>query len=370
MTSELNSLIIIIIYGSLTILSFLTLANPLKVNKKANFWFGIFIFLWATFWIEEIVQLVFIDTICDSLAMFVSFVQYFTPIIFYFSVLFFTNPNYKFKIHDLKYLFLPIIYLTVLIAQKYCYKEYSGTLTLILSGLILVQALLYTTLSYLKIRKHKKKIVLFASNIKGIDLCWLEYIIFIVLIISIVVSIYNIFFKLSALNLFMNSFFLITVFFVSYYSMKQKEIFPLDEEDRNDIIAINDGEHLTEMRRKIIPDEELATLKSQLNQLMQNQKPYLDSELNLIKLSQILNLTPHQLSYLINYGFNENFFHFINRYRVEKAKELLKAEKLNKYSILGIAYESGFNSKTSFNTTFKKMTNQTPSEFKKKSSDS
>jgi AraC-like DNA-binding protein len=152
--------------------------------------------------------------------------------------------------------------------------------------------------------------------------------------------------------------------------MKQKEIFPLDEEDRNDIIAINDGEHLTEMRRKIIPDEELATLKSQLNQLMQNQKPYLDSELNLIKLSQILNLTPHQLSYLINYGFNENFFHFINRYRVEKAKELLKAEKLNKYSILGIAYESGFNSKTSFNTTFKKMTNQTPSEFKKKSSDS
>ncbi|MFA5325921.1 MAG: AraC family transcriptional regulator [Bacteroidales bacterium] len=368
MTNELNSLIVVIIYGSLTMLSFLTLANPLKVNKKANFWFGIFTFLWATFWIEEIVQLVFTNTIGDSLAMCVSFVQYFTPIIFYFSVLFFTNPNYKFKIYDLKYLFLPIIYLAVLIAQKYYYKE--NSITLILSGLILIQTLLYTTLSYIKIRRHKKKIVLFASNIKGIDLNWLEYIIFIVLIISIVVGIYNIFFKLSALNLFMNSFFLITVFFVSYYSMKQKEIFPLNKEHRNEIIAINEEEHAIEMKRKIIPDEELGILKSQLDQLMQNQKPYLDSELNLIKLSQILNITPHQLSYLLNYGFNENFFHFINKYRVEMAKAMLKTKKLNKYSILGIAYESGFNSKTSFNTTFKKMTNQTPSEFKKKSSDS
>jgi AraC-like DNA-binding protein len=77
-----------------------------------------------------------------------------------------------------------------------------------------------------------------------------------------------------------------------------------------------------------------------------------------------MNITSHQLSYVINTGFNENFFRFINQYRVEKAKELLLLEEMNRLSILGIAFESGFNSKTSFNTTFKKFTGQTPSAFK------
>jgi AraC-like DNA-binding protein len=72
------------------------------------------------------------------------------------------------------------------------------------------------------------------------------------------------------------------------------------------------------------------------------------------------------MSYLINSGFGENFFQFINKYRVERAKELLNIDKLSKYSILGIAFESGFNSKTTFNTTFKKFTNQTPSEYLKR----
>jgi len=100
---------------------------------------------------------------------------------------------------------------------------------------------------------------------------------------------------------------------------------------------------------------------------MDHQKPYLDSELNLIKLAELIGITPHQLSYIVNTGFNENFFQYINTYRVEKAKELLLQEEMNKLSVLGIAFESGFNSKTSFNTTFKKITGQTPTEFKKRS---
>ncbi|RTZ46849.1 AraC family transcriptional regulator [Chryseobacterium arthrosphaerae] len=58
------------------------------------------------------------------------------------------------------------------------------------------------------------------------------------------------------------------------------------------------------------------------------------------------------------YRFEKNFFQYVNEFRVEQAKKLLK-ETNSKLSILGIAYESGFNSKTSFNTTFKKLTGQT-----------
>ncbi|MEF9477974.1 helix-turn-helix domain-containing protein [Chryseobacterium sp. 1B4] len=97
---------------------------------------------------------------------------------------------------------------------------------------------------------------------------------------------------------------------------------------------------------------------------MEIQKPYLDSELNLIRLAEMLSVSTHHLSYVINTGFGKNFFQYVNEYRIDHAKKLLK-EPDSKLSILGIAYESGFNSKTSFNTTFKKVTGQTPSEFKK-----
>lgn len=97
---------------------------------------------------------------------------------------------------------------------------------------------------------------------------------------------------------------------------------------------------------------------------METRKPYLDSELNLIRLAEMLSVSTHHLSYVINTGFEKNFFQYVNEFRVEQAKKLLK-ETNSKLSILGIAYESGFNSKTSFNTTFKKLTGQTPSEFRK-----
>ncbi|WP_051887248.1 helix-turn-helix domain-containing protein [Chryseobacterium piperi] len=91
--------------------------------------------------------------------------------------------------------------------------------------------------------------------------------------------------------------------------------------------------------------------------------------LNVLKLSDIIQIDAHQLSYLLNTGFNENFFHFVNKYRVQHAKELLLDDSQKKLSMVGIAFESGFNSKTAFNTIFKKMTQMTPSEFKKKHPD-
>jgi AraC-like DNA-binding protein len=147
----------------------------------------------------------------------------------------------------------------------------------------------------------------------------------------------------------------------------QREIFPLDEKQLKEIIDIETVQ-TSELKRKLISDSDLLKFKARLSELMENQKPYLDSELNLIKLAELIDMTPHQLSYVVNTGFNANFFGYINTYRVEKAKELLLQEEMNKLSVLGIAFESGFNSKTSFNTTFKKITGQTPSEFKKRSS--
>ena len=367
--NELNTLIVILNYGSLILLSFITLSNPLKVNRKANYWFGAFLFLWSTFWLDEILNYTGIYNVIQHFSGLVYLIQFFTPVVFYISIIYFTNPNFKFQAADLKYLLLPVFYSILLLLQQSANEENQNFFKLVSLGLILVQVILYTTLAYIKITKHQKRIMSFASNANEIDLSWLKYIIFSIFLLSIVITLYNIFFNSLTLNAFINLFLLIIILIVSYNSIKQKEIYPLDENQRKEIIQINEEEQSGESRRKIVPDSELESLKLKLKELMKLQKPYLDSELNLIKLSELINMTPHHLSYVINTGFNENFFSFINTYRVEMAKELLVKEKMNKLSMLGIAFESGFNSKTSFNTTFKKITGQTPSDFRKRSSD-
>jgi len=367
-SNGINTFVVILIYGSLILLSFLAAVNPLKVNKKANYWFGAFLFLWSTFWSDEIALYIGFNEVIHNFIIPVHFIQFFTPIVFYFSIIFYTNPDYRFRMADLKYLIMPVLYLILLLLLQTPDEENQKFFQFFSLGLILAQVILYTILSYLEIRKHKKKILSFASNTVEIDLSWLEYIISSILLLSLVLTLYNILFNALPLNVFINSFLLVVIFFIAYNSLKQKEIFPLDENLRKEIISLEDEAQTTELKKKIIPDSDLIRFKTKLIEFINNQKPYLDSELNLIKLAELIDMTPHQLSYIINTGFNENFFQFINTYRVEKAKELLAKEEMNKLSILGIAFESGFNSKTSFNTTFKKITGQTPSEFKKRSS--
>ncbi|MCD9615411.1 helix-turn-helix domain-containing protein [Chryseobacterium gleum] len=360
-TSELNSFIVILIYGSLVLLSLLKLANPLKVNHKANFWFGIFLFLWSTFWIDEVFFLITGSIVEFHSLFWVKCIQFFTPIVFYFSVLFYTNPSFTFKITDVKFLLLPAAFLGCLMMVKLGYETPFQYISIIL---ILIQAFFYTLLSYITIRKHQRKIQQFSSNTEGINLNWLEYIILVMLIVNIIYIIYNLFYDPKSLNFFINTVFLLVIYWVGYYSMKQREIYPLEEKQREELISINEDSGSEEVKRKLISDEELLRIKISLQTLMEVQKPYLDSELNLIRLAEMLSVSTHHLSYVINTGFGKNFFQYVNEYRVDYAKKLLK-EPDSKLSILGIAYESGFNSKTSFNTTFKKITGQTPSEFKK-----
>jgi AraC-like DNA-binding protein len=96
-------------------------------------------------------------------------------------------------------------------------------------------------------------------------------------------------------------------------------------------------------------------------------KPYLNPELTLDQLASQLSLRPRVLSKVINEELGQNFYDFINRNRIEEASLLLNNPKDRKITVLEVLYEVGFNSKSSFNTLFKKYTGLTPSEFKKKS---
>ncbi|MEP7319671.1 MAG: helix-turn-helix domain-containing protein [Panacibacter sp.] len=102
-----------------------------------------------------------------------------------------------------------------------------------------------------------------------------------------------------------------------------------------------------------------------LIELMQNRKPWLEPELTVDTLAQQISMRPKELSRLINENLHQNFFDFINRYRIDEAKRLLTNPADKKITVLEVLYEVGFNSKSSFNTLFKKYTGITPSEFKK-----
>lgn len=102
-----------------------------------------------------------------------------------------------------------------------------------------------------------------------------------------------------------------------------------------------------------------------LQSYMIQNKPHLEPELTLAQLSEQIKIPNHYLSQVINEKLNINFLDFINKYRVEEAKEKLTDPKLSHYTILSIAYEAGFNAKSTFYAVFKKYTGMTPSQYRK-----
>ncbi|WP_431158056.1 helix-turn-helix domain-containing protein [Winogradskyella poriferorum] len=120
----------------------------------------------------------------------------------------------------------------------------------------------------------------------------------------------------------------------------------------------------SDMEVKSISEDDIQIVKS----LMEVEKAYLNSDLNLSDLAKMANMSRAQLSETINSGFNKNFNDFVNEYRVNAFKNMLKEDKHKQLSLLGIAEECGFNSKATFNRVFKKITNYSPTEYLKSQS--
>jgi len=100
-----------------------------------------------------------------------------------------------------------------------------------------------------------------------------------------------------------------------------------------------------------------------MNQIMENNRPYLDSEFNLSSFSQECQIPTHVISETLNGLMNQSFNDYINNYRVEEFKRLSQKEAYKNFTILAMAFESGFKSKATFNAAFKKITGITPSQF-------
>ncbi len=104
---------------------------------------------------------------------------------------------------------------------------------------------------------------------------------------------------------------------------------------------------------------------SKLQQFMMAEKPYLNPSLTIQDISNTIQIPTRELSILINHHLNQHFYDFVNSYRIEQAMEILKDTTKSKVTILEILYQVGFNSKSSFNTAFKKHTGYTATDYRK-----
>jgi len=159
-------------------------------------------------------------------------------------------------------------------------------------------------------------------------------------------------------------------------SLKKTPILPISKaapivrDLKDDKRYMQFGKHkssIVQSKKKDLLDEKSMKLFGEkLNDYLEKEKPYLDANLSLRSLAEQIDIQPNQLSWLINNSFGKNFNELINHYRIEMFKKISKDPKNNNLTIEGLAYESGFNSKTVFYTYFKKETGLTPKQFLKK----
>jgi YesN/AraC family two-component response regulator len=116
-------------------------------------------------------------------------------------------------------------------------------------------------------------------------------------------------------------------------------------------------------KHKVQSEQRDSLIIERLLDLMKDEKPYKNEDLNLTILSSFLFVTSHELSRILNVHFHQNFNVFINDYRIKEAKKFL--EENPEMSILDVVYETGFRTKSSFYQNFVKKTGISPGQFKK-----
>lgn len=166
------------------------------------------------------------------------------------------------------------------------------------------------------------------------------------------------------LNAVVKTAYVVFIFLLGFYGLRQRNVF-LEELtiDRHEKANRRRGDQ-SKSRVSTLGDEG-ASYVIKLLQYLETEQPYLYPNLKLLDVALALDIAPHVLSCVINEKFHKNFLAFINGYRVEHAKNMLIACRFSNKTILAIAYDCGFNSKSSFNRVFKEQTGLTPTMFLK-----
>lgn len=258
------------------------------------------------------------------------------------------------------------------------YIEWPGVLEITYPIYMIVagtQFTVYLFLSFKLLFAHTKNVTHFFSYRENITLAWLRNF----LLFNVVIWVCGAFFYTAIIQSdvkieqYLDYFFVFSVLFIFYLGtmgLLQQRIYSSDEalskepsplEDSNNIASTPDGKY----KKSAVTEEMSARILKRLTETMQEEKPYLNNTLTLPDLAEMVRTAPNYLSQVINEQLQMNFFDYVNSYRIETAKNLIINPLPHTLTILDIAMESAFNSKSAFYSAFKKQVGITPAAFKK-----
>ena len=229
----------------------------------------------------------------------------------------------------------------------------------------------YVIVSLVLVRTHEKKIKDNFSNIEKISLLQAKRILYLFLGVLLVALIsfflgYRFSYSFSVSNNIIGFFVGILIYALAYSTWKTNSIQTKEMVDEK-LLKAKEVQNDSKSKGRtvfILSNDQLNKFKTRLEQAIEEEKVFTENELSLAELSKKIDIQPYQLSELISRVYGESFFDFINRNRIEEIKLRLLDSNSDSFSLLGIAMDCGFNSKSSFNTAFKKFTGQTPSEYR------
>lgn len=310
-----------------------------------------------------------VNLICFGLVLLIG------PLLYFYIESIFTTKrklSIKDKLHFLIYPTFWVLCLGSLITNEFIEEKHEKIQWVIFSEsynlfywfetLVFIGYIIYAIFRYYTFRN------ILINNFSAIDeklLAWTKKLLFgilIVMIVDVLSSTIEIFIKnkWSDEGYITIVTYILLLVYLAYYGTYKSNIF-IPEQMLNSTIDII-HEKIEIQKGDRCSNEFLEFEKTFFN-IVETQCPYLDPELNLHSLADCLGITDKKLSTFLNQHLNTTFYVFINKKRVEAVKKKLLTEDLKDYSIMGIAFDCGFKSKSSFNRIFKNETGQSPTQF-------
>lgn len=243
--------------------------------------------------------------------------------------------------------------------------QYSATISIVVWMLIVVQYGFYWAATVRIIHRNISLVESEFSNIEGKTLSWLTIFLH-VFGILLILFVGTVIFALhsshySEVDTIVSFGLSCAIFVLGYEGLFQEEIFSTSSE----IVDVTEAK-VKQISEREEDEERAAKIAEDIVAYFEGKKPYLDDGLTLTKLAEQIGVTRNQLSAVINNRFESNFYNFVNKYRVEEVKRLMTDPKNKDFTILSLAFQAGFPSKSSFQDVFKRFTGLTPTEYQRK----
>lgn len=242
--------------------------------------------------------------------------------------------------------------------------------------IIIVSLTIYHCLAYLSWSKNNSTLKQFFSSTRHLQLNWLRQFILISMLsgLFVAIALYLLYIKYPLGHEYRYGFVALTlvIYWFSYSALTKPSVFSAIKGSGNDFVPVSSNAGQLKIffpgpryTNSGLNNEQIENISMSLDNIVRQEKPYLQPDLTISDLAAKLNCSRHHLSQVLNDHLKKTYYDYINQLRVEEAKQILSNPVHQHQKIATVAYDAGFNSLSTFNDVFRKLTGQTPSQYRK-----